>query len=137
MNKKSIVCSVFFALSILAAPLTRVEAFDLKEMTPEVKAAIESRQARYAGLQSLKVGEVVGENNQGFVQGLKPSPDAERIVLEENKDRQVLYEAIAKQNGLGPEGLAQVQVVFGEVQRGKAKPGEWIQLRNSEWVKKE
>jgi uncharacterized protein YdbL (DUF1318 family) len=137
MNKKSIACLVFLTLSVILSPLATTQAFDLKEMTPEVKSAIASRQARYAELQSLKAGGIVGENNQGFVQVLRPSTDAERIAREENEDRQTVYDAIAKQNGLGPEGLGKVQEVFGEVQRGKAKPGEWIQFRNSEWVKKE
>ena len=137
MKKKSILCLVFFFFSLTPAPFSRAEAaYDLKEMTPAVKTAIESRQARYHGLQQWKLQGVVGENNQGFVQTLKPSPEAEGLVSQENQDRRVIYQAVAEQNGLGPSGLAQVQSVFGEVQRGKAKAGEWIQLRSGEWAQK-
>ncbi len=58
------------------------------------------------------------------------------LVLAENRDREVIYQAIADQNQLGPDGLTQVHSVFGEVQRGKARAGEFIQLRTGEWVQK-
>ena len=105
-------------------------------MTPEIKQAIENRKARYAELQQLKIQTVVGENNQGLAELLKSSPEARGVIEGENRDRRVIYQAIVDQNGLGNQGMAKVQAVFAEVQRGKARPGELIQLPSGEWVQK-
>ena len=80
MKKKSILCLVFFFFSLTPAPFSRAEAaYDLKEMTPAVKAAIENRQARYHGLQQWKLQGVVGENNQGYVEVLENGQGAEDL----------------------------------------------------------
>lgn len=105
-------------------------------MTPAVQQAIENRKARHSELQPLKLEGVVGEDNQGTVKVLKDSPEGARLAMSENQDREIIYQALAQQNGLGPGGLAQVREVFAEVQRGKARPGEFIQLRSGEWVQK-
>ena len=110
--------------------------YDLKEITPAVQAALSGRQARFNDLQQRKAAGAVGENNQGFVQVLQDSAGAGTIAGEENRDREVIYRAIVDQNGLGPSGVSQVEEVFAEVQRGKARAGERIQLRSGEWVQK-
>lgn len=110
--------------------------YDIKIMTPAIQQAIQGRQARYAQLDQLKQTGAVGENNQGYVEVLQPTPAAESVAQAENYDRRVIYEAIVEQNNLGPAGMANVQVVFGEVQRGRARPGEWIQSRTEEWIQK-
>ena len=71
-----------------------------------------------------------------FIEVLKDSPEAAALAGAENQDREVIYQAIAGQNQLGSEGLAKVRSVFAEVQRGKAKPDEFIQLASGEWVQK-
>ena len=110
--------------------------YDLKEITPVVQGAINGRQSRYQEIQRLKTSGVLGEDNQGFVKVLKPSPDADSLASGENADRQAIYQAMVDQNQLGPDGMAQVRSVFAEVQRGKAQPGEFVQLRSGEWVQK-
>ncbi|MBI4115516.1 MAG: DUF1318 domain-containing protein [Candidatus Omnitrophica bacterium] len=110
--------------------------YDLKEITPTVQNAIQSRQARYSQLQHLKSEGVIGESNQGFVSMLKELPDVSGIIAAENQDREVIYQAVVDQNGLGQGGLGQVKAIFAEVQRGKAQPGELIQLPSGEWVRK-
>lgn len=137
MERKSIILFLFLAFSLNSPPFSYGEAnYDLKEITPAVKEAIENRQARFHDLQPLKAEGVVGEDNQGFVKLLKDSSHVEGLVAAENENRRIIYEAVADQNPLGPAGLSQVQSVFAEVQRGKARPGEWIQLRSGEWVQK-
>ncbi len=110
--------------------------YDLKEITPAIQQTIQSRQSRYAQLQELKQSGAVGENNQGFVSLLNAAPGAEQLASLENQDRATIYQAIASQNQLGPSGLEEVKRIFAEVQRGKALPGELIQLPTGEWVKK-
>ncbi len=126
----------FATLTLSPLPALAQKSYDLREMTPEIKQAIENRKARYAELQQLKIQTVVGENNQGLAELLKSSPEARGVIEGENRDRRVIYQAIVDQNGLGNQGMAKVQAVFAEVQRGKARPGELIQLPSGEWVQK-
>ena len=127
-------------LMILAAALTpmpaRAEAkYSLKEMTPEVSAALEARRARFDNLADLKSKGMVGEDDRGYIKALVSAPDVETVVDAENKDRKLVYTTIAAQNDLAGE-MATIEKVFAEVQRDKAKPGEKIQDTNGQWVTK-
>lgn len=113
-----------------------LENYDLKEITPALQKAIEDRQARYPELQRLKSAGVIGEDNQGFLRGLKEAAEAEGLVQSENQDRELIYQALLDQNQLGPEAIERVRAVFAEVQRGKARAGDFIQLRSGEWIQK-
>ena len=108
-------------------------AYDIKEMTPAIKAALESRKARFEELKSFKARGIVGENNRGYVQALSADADVKGLVNAENKDRKVVYEAIVDQNGLDAGALATVEKVFARVQRDKAASGEKVQDENGNW----
>ena len=111
--------------------------YDIREMTPAVRQAIENRQARYEQLQLLKMQGLAGEDNKGLTKVLKElPPDGHQLLESENRDREVIYQAIVEQNQLGPDGIGLVQSTFAEVQRGKARPGEYIQLGTGEWTQK-
>ena len=127
-------------LMILAATLTpmsaRAEAkYSLKEMTPEVSAALEARRARFDNLADLKSKGMVGEDDRGYVKALVSEPEVEAVVDVENNDRKLVYTTIAQQNNLAAE-MATIEKVFAEVQRDKAEPGEKIQDANGQWVTK-
>ena len=77
----------------------------------------------------------VGENNRGYLEALKGDSASNRVAAE-NRDREVIYQAIATQNDLGPAGFQVIESVFGEVQREKARAGESIQGASGEWIKK-
>jgi len=108
-------------------------AYDLKEMTPVVKSALEDRKTRFGDLKSLKAEGKVGENNRGYVQALEGGADVKALVAAENKDRKVVYEAIVDQNGLDASALATVETVFARVQRDKADHGEKVQDEAGNW----
>ncbi len=110
--------------------------YDIKQMTPAIEQALHGREMRYAQLQQLKASGAIGENHQGLTHVLKPQPGAETISEAENADRLVLYNAIADQNQLGGAGLSQIKKVFAEVQREKARGGDFIQLRSGDWTQK-
>ncbi len=127
-------------LIILAASLTplsvRAEAkYALKEMTPEVSAALEARRARFDNLADLKSKGMVGEDNHGYVKALVSDPEVEAVVDAEDNDRKLVYTTIAEQNGLTGE-METIEKVFGDVQHEKAKPGEKIQDANGLWITK-
>lgn len=126
-----IILATFLAVPF---PIEAAKNYDLKEMTPPVQQALGARQARFSELQRLKALGTIGEDNQGFVRVLKPSPQAEETAGKENVDRKTIYQAIVDQNHLGPGGLIEVKRAFAEVQREKAKPGEFVQEPSGNWI---
>ncbi|MEI6437496.1 MAG: DUF1318 domain-containing protein [Candidatus Omnitrophota bacterium] len=128
---KKIIMAVL--LTGLLSTAAFAQTYDIKEMTPAVKAALESRKSRFSELKALKAQGVVGENNHGYVQALSGGSDAKALVAAENKDRKFVYQAILEQNGLDAGALETVEMVFGKVQRGKASSGEKVQDENGNW----
>ena len=131
--KKFLLC-VVMVLSCVAAACA--QGYDIKAMTPEVKAALEARKARFSDIKAMKAKGLVGENNRGYVQVLGDGAGVQAAVNAENADRKVVYEAIVEQNQLGDGVLATVEAVFASVQRDKAVPGEKIQQSSGEWSTK-
>ena len=109
--------------------------YDIKEMTPEVKSALDNRRARFDELKQLKTKGIVGENNHGYVESLGNDSSARSLVDSENQDRRVIYQAIEVQNNLTGASAA-IEKVFAQVQRDKANPGDKIQNEDGSWVVK-
>ena len=81
----------------------------------------------------LKAAGIIGENNQGLLAFVGGNKQEQALVDAENKDRQLVYDAIAKQQGttaavVGRRRALQIA--------GKAKPGEWLQDASGKWVQK-
>jgi uncharacterized protein YdbL (DUF1318 family) len=121
-------------LLVCAAMTVSAQAtYDIKEMTPAVKSALDGRKSRFAELKTMKTQGVVGENNRGYVQALGGGAEVKALVAAENKDRKQVYEAIVQQNKLGPAALPTVEAVFARVQREKADPGDKVQDASGRW----
>lgn len=126
-----------FALIFSATvPAALAVSYDIKQETPEVKQALQGRQARYSAIQNLKLSGQVGENNRGYLDVLQGGGNAAALVQAENSDRGVIYRAIVQQNGLPASAISQVESAFADVQRDRAKAGESVQLSNGQWTKK-
>lgn len=125
---------IIFALVCAAAGFVPAQAkYDIKEMTPVVKSALDGRKARFAELKELKAKGLVGETNRGYVQQLGGGKEVDVLVAAENRDRKLVYEAIVEQNRLGSGALATVEKVFAGVQRDKADPGDKVQDASGRW----
>jgi len=109
--------------------------YDLKEMTPEVQAALDSRRDRFEELRQFKNQGIIGENNRGYVEVLGDDPAAESLVQAENRDRKIVYTTVEKQNNL-TDALETIEKVFAQVQREKVQPGDKIQTEDGQWVTK-
>lgn len=120
--KKFFVCCVLAVSAFgLAAPL---RAEDL--------GAVKSRMAqRLSQVEGLKASGAVGETNRGFLE--VRSGDAGSVVTAENKDREIVYAALAKQTGTSAEqvGRARARQIAQH-----ARAGEWIQDERGNWKKK-
>ena len=111
---------------------------------PAIRKIIDSRAARLAAVNALKAEGVIGENNQALievrnleaVQGLRERADAQKVVKDENADREQLFKEIAAAKNVDLAQLPKIQATYAETLREKAKPGDWIQLPDGSWVQK-
>ena len=110
--------------------------YDIQQMTPEIEQAFASRKSRFEELRGLKAAGRIGENNHGYVEALDKSQALNGLVQAENSARHVIYNAIVGQNGLGPNGLPQVEAAFAAVKREKAQAGDFIQSPSGDWTQK-
>ena len=106
--------------------------------TPAVQKVLNNRKSRSHELQALKAKGLIGENNKGFIEVLKPSlqPKAKSLVEAENHDRKFIYDTVVMQNHLGSEGLAKVEKEFAKTRRGRSRKGDLIQLPSGKWARK-
>jgi uncharacterized protein len=89
--------------------------------------------ARLPVIKALKGQGIVGENNRGYLQFVGQKKEKEEVVTAENKDRKLVYKAIAKQQGTTAAVVGKhraVQIA------NKAQPGEWLQDANGKWYQK-
>ena len=97
-------------------------------------ASIKDRMAeRIPVINSLKDQELVGENNAGFLEyrtGQKPS---QAVIQDENKDRQSVYAAIAKKEGVSAELVGQRRA---KMLADNGKKGHWFQAADGKWYQK-
>ena len=91
-------------------------------------------QERLPTVVQLKSEGIVGENNMGFLEFV---PGAARkmqdIVGDENKDRQMVYEAIGRQQNTTAELVGKRRAI--QIAE-RAVPGEWLQDGSGKWYKK-
>ena len=139
MKIRNIFWTVFLSVLILL-PLGKLQAqqsYDIKELTPEVKSALDSRRERFDSLKQLKAQGTIGENNRGYVDALTADKNAKELAAAENKDRKFIYQTIAEQNGLPADAVSTIENVFAQVQRNKAVAGDKIQGSDGSWSVKE
>ncbi len=98
---------------------------------------------RFPQLQPLYGKGAIGETNTGLLAiretgtlSLKEKADVNRLVEQENADRQALYAEIIRANNLGTSTLAEVQRLFANSWRAKSSAGWWVQSDSGEWGKK-
>lgn len=100
---------------------------------PSAKEIKQRMIARLPVIKALKGQGIVGENNRGYLQFVGQKKEKEEVVTAENKDRKLVYQAIAKQQGTTAAVVGQhraVQIT------NKAQPGEWLQDASGKWYKK-
>lgn len=100
---------------------------------PACSASIKDRMAgRIPAITQLKNSGVVGENNKGYLE-FRGAKKSETLVADENKDRNIVYKAIAKKQGASADlvGKRRAQMI---AQKGQA--GQWLQKQDGSWYKK-
>jgi uncharacterized protein YdbL (DUF1318 family) len=89
--------------------------------------------ARLPEIKALKDKGLIGENNKGFLEFVGQQKEKPKVVAAENQDRQMVYKAIAKQQGTTVDLVGKhraIQIA------NKARPGEWLQDADGKWYQK-
>lgn len=126
----------------------RTPAQDVPEpavMSPAIRKLITSRRARYPELERFKGQGVVGENNRALVEArdlqqvtdLRQRAELQRLLREENADREQLFREIAAAEGVDLSQLPRIQQTYAETMRRVARPGQWVQQPDGNWVPKQ
>jgi uncharacterized protein YdbL (DUF1318 family) len=118
-------------------------AVDVNVSTPAIRNIRASLANRFPQLQPLYGKGAIGETNTGLIGArdigalsLKEKADVNRLVEQENADRQALYTEIIRANNLDPSQLGEIQRLFANSWRDKSAPGWWIQQDNGQWGRK-
>ena len=118
-------------------------AVDVNVSTPAIRNIRASLASRFPQLQPLYAKGAIGETNTGLIAArdigalsLKEKADLNRLVEQENADRQALYTEIIRANSLDPGQLGEVQQLFANSWRDKSAAGWWVQQNNGQWGRK-
>ncbi|MEM1207542.1 MAG: DUF1318 domain-containing protein [Acidobacteriota bacterium] len=110
---------------------------------PAIRKIIESRGARVGDLDRHKASGALGENNRALLDvrdlsalALQERAAVQRLVREENADRERMFKEIAAATGAALDQLPQIRRTYAETLRRNAKAGEWIQLPDGAWKQK-
>jgi uncharacterized protein len=101
---------------------------------PTFGADVKSRMKdRLPKIIELKTAGIIGENNRGFLAFMGDQRPEQALVEAENRDRQLVYAAIAKQQGTTADLVGQRRAM--QIAE-KAQPGEWLQKAGGQWYQK-
>ena len=123
--------SIFYAIIALFV----LSIFTTKAMCLAGADDIKARmQDRLPTIVQMKADGTIGENNSGYLQVVPGSAGKmQDMISAENKDRKMVYEAIAKQQGTTAELVGKRRAI--QIAE-KAAPGEWLQDGSGKWYKK-
>jgi hypothetical protein len=120
----------FFRLLLIAGLFSATAVVTRAEDLGAVKARMAQRLSK---LDQFKGQGAIGENNRGLVELRDASPAAGDVVAGENRDREIVYAAIAQQTGTAAETVGRARAK--QIAAGSAA-GVWLQRDNGEWFKK-
>ena len=125
MHKKYRFSAMMLSVTILTV-LTFVCAANAQDIKDRMRD-------RLPEVQALKAKGNIGENNQGYLEVRSGNGAAQQIVAAENKDRQAVYQAIAKQAKTTVQVVGQRRAM--QIAE-KADAGEWLQDPSGKWYQK-
>lgn len=124
---KSILLRICLLFGLLSAGVVAARA-------AEDLGAVKARLAQRLGsLDQLKSSGAIGETNRGLVDLRAAGPAAGDLVAAENRDRGIVYAAIAQQTGSTVETVGRARAK--QIAAASA-PGVWVQRESGEWYKK-
>lgn len=122
--------TLFFRLLLIVGFFSATAVISRAEDLGAVKARMSQRLSK---LDQFKGQGAIGENNRGLVELRDASPAAGDVVAGENRDREIVYAALAQQTGTAAETVGRARAK--QIAAGSAA-GVWLQRENGEWYKK-
>ena len=122
------------ALSIAALTLAFAvpQALSAADDAATIKKNMADRKPK---IETLKKAGSIGENKSGYLEAMKDAKleDADKKLIEdENKDRKIVYTAVAKQEKTTVEKVGERRALK---IRSNANEGDFIQDEDGKWVK--
>jgi uncharacterized protein YdbL (DUF1318 family) len=134
------------ALSLLlgATPAYAQSVPDPGVSNPAIRAIIDARAARVQQINDFKSRGLIGESNQALLEArsldsisdLRQRAALQKLVKDENADRERLYKEVAAAEGVDLAQLPRIRKTYAETLRNNARPGDWIQLPGGQWKQK-
>ncbi len=134
------------SLSLLlgATPAYAQSVPDPGVSNPAIRAIIDARAARVQQINDFKSRGLIGESNQALVEArsldsisdLRQRAALQKLVKDENADRERLYKEVAAAEGVSLAQLPRIRQTYAETLRNNARPGDWIQLPGGQWKQK-
>lgn len=134
-----------FAIAWGGRPAMAASDVDISIENPAIAALIESRAKRYKQMKPYLDNGVLGEDLDASLTfrdpgelDLKTRATVQKLVKEENADREKLYTEILRANGLdvAKENMERVRQLFAEAIREKMEVGHWYKKDKDTWVQK-
>jgi len=129
------------ALDLLVPPAHAQQA-DINISTPAINALRSSMRARTPSLAPYYTSGAIGFSRDGLVAvraldaiPLRDRTSAQKLVADENQDRNALYREIARANG-HPEWESNIRETFAKVWVDEAPKGYWYQDSGGNWRQK-
>ena len=114
---------IFFCISALLLTGSFSFAEDIKSRMKARKPIIDT----------LKAQGIVGETSQGYLDYTGNNRAKAAVLAAENKDREKIYTAIARQQGVPAAQVGKRRAM--QIEKRSA-PGRWFKDQNGKWYKK-
>lgn len=122
--------------TILTALLTLVACSVFAAPQGELQQAVKRMKQRVEELAAYKQEKIIGENRQGFADIVNPPEKRDKrekvkeLVEAENRDRRLVYKAIAARTDATAEGVGRQRAA--QIYR-QAKPGVLLEVKKDTW----
>ncbi len=135
--------NVLDSIKSIIGPSEAYAQINIEVSTPAIRSLKQAMKDNYPRIKVFYDKGAIGENNRGLLEArdtgnlnLKEKADLNRLMTQENNNRNALYAEIMRANKLGADSLPKVQKIFANSWRDKSQPGWWIQNDQGGWQKK-
>jgi uncharacterized protein len=111
--------------------------------SPAVQNLKKQMGERFSRMKPYYQKGAIGEGFKGFVEtrdagslSAAEKTEVQQLVEAENRDRQALYQEVAKSMNITPDQIMKVQRIFAEKWQQSSTAGWWIQKEDGKWVRK-
>lgn len=116
---------------------------ELEVSNATIRVLKDSMKKRYPLLKSYLSSGVLGESLDGYLTvkdvshlSLRDKATVKRLMKAENKERSMLYKAVAQALSISPKQIPRLRKIFAKEWQRTAPPGTWMEVEPGKWVSK-